>query len=208
MDEFAGSHSTRDRIKSVAAELFIVRGHDGFSFGDVAEAVDVTRANIHHHFGNKQNLMKELVRDIADDAATRIAHHWTNGHLGFAERFQLQLDDLRTFHRRFNPKPGDREIWSPVSRIRHDLASLGEEAETALTRINQTYEQCLDRAIRDAVENGDLRAETPVPEIARLLRVSFLAAPPMTQDSGTFDEIEKLFDALDRTLIQPWSPHA
>ena len=48
---------TRERIRHVAEELYVLNGHDGFSFGDVAAAVGTTRANIHHHFGNKQRLM-------------------------------------------------------------------------------------------------------------------------------------------------------
>ena len=64
--------STRDRIKSVAAELYVLRGYDGFSFGDIAAVIGTTRANIHHHFGSKRLLMDELVQDISANAQARI----------------------------------------------------------------------------------------------------------------------------------------
>jgi len=38
MDNAAGA-PTRDRIKAVAADLYVVRGYEGFSFGDIAQAV-------------------------------------------------------------------------------------------------------------------------------------------------------------------------
>jgi AcrR family transcriptional regulator len=55
---------TRERIKAIAEDLYVLRGHDGFSFGDIAEAVGTTRANIHHHFGNKRRL--DLLRDSGE----------------------------------------------------------------------------------------------------------------------------------------------
>src|SRR5690606_34650428 len=58
-----GTRSTREKIKAVAAELYVLRGHDGFSFGDIAGAIGTTRANIHHHFGSKRQLMEELIED-------------------------------------------------------------------------------------------------------------------------------------------------
>src|SRR5215207_6827040 len=110
--------NTRNRIKSVAIELYVLRGHDGFSFGHIAEAIGTTRANIHHHFGNKQRLMAELVEGFAADAERRIVHVWTTGEATFAERIAAQIEDLRRFYNRFNKNPGERNVWSPLSRLR------------------------------------------------------------------------------------------
>ena len=77
MDTALSATATRERIRQVAEELYVLRGHDGFSFGDIAAAVGTTRANIHHHFGQKHELMRELVQGFAAErgAADR-------GHLG------------------------------------------------------------------------------------------------------------------------------
>jgi len=56
---------TRERIRAVAEDFYVLRGYEGFSFGDIAQAVGTTRANIHHHFGNKQRLMAELIERFA-----------------------------------------------------------------------------------------------------------------------------------------------
>ena len=60
----------------MAGDLYVLRGHDGFSFADIAETIGTTRANIHHHFGSKSRLMDELIEQFATDAVTRIEHHW------------------------------------------------------------------------------------------------------------------------------------
>src|SRR5437879_6239753 len=135
----ASTPPTRDRIRHVAEELYVLRGHDGFSFGDIATAVGTTRANIHHHFGNKHRLMAELLDGFAADAEARIAHHWTRPGMSFAARMQAQCADLRAFYDRFNGEPQARNVWSPISRMRLDLPVLGALAIAALERVNRAY---------------------------------------------------------------------
>jgi len=61
-----------------------------------------------------------------------------------------------------------------------------------------------DTALAQGLASGELVADTPVDDLARLLRVTFLSSPPITQDSGSFAEIEQLFAALGRTIAAAW----
>jgi len=194
--------TTRDRIKSVAQDLYVLKGYDGFSFADIATAIGTTRANIHHHFGTKQALVEELVEGFVDNATQRIATHW--GGTGIAASLSLQLDDLRRFYRRYNPNPDDRNVWSPLSRLRLDLPALGPLAQRALERADRFYDTTITASVQAAIAAGELRPETPVADVARILRVTILSCAPMTQDTGSFDELENLFGALERTLLRAW----
>ena len=49
---------------------------------------------------------------------------------------------------------------------------------------------------------GELAPAAPLEEIVRMLRVTLLSCPPMTQDSGRFLEIERLFAAVERILAE------
>jgi AcrR family transcriptional regulator len=189
---------TRDRIRTVASDLYVLNGVDGFSFGDIAAATGMTRANIHHHFGSKRKLMSELVEGYCADAEARIERFWASGSASFSERIAMQLANLRSFYDRYNREPGDRNLWSPLSRVRHDLPALG--AEAALERVNRSYDRSLRCGIEAAVAAGELRPDLDVGEVVRILRVTLLACPPMTQDSGSFEEIEALFAALARLI--------
>lgn len=197
---------TRERIRAVAEELYVLRGHDGFSFGDIAEAVGTTRANIHHHFRNKRQLMAEIVAGFIADAEARIAANWTQPQASFSERLAGQRDDLRRFYDRFNGKPGDRHVWSPLSRLRLDLAVLGELASEALETVDRTYDRCLRQAVADAIRAGQLDKETPVEDVTRMLRVMLLSCAPMTQDTGSFREVERLFATMGRMITAAWAP--
>jgi len=200
----SGANDTRERIKRVASEHYVLYGNDAFGFGEIAETVGMTRANIHHHFGSKRKLVAELVQDFTGDAERRIRHHWARPGVRFSQRLVEQLDDLRNFYRRFHPKRGDRNVWSPLARIRLDLLMLDKTAADALERVNIVYDESLRMALSEAIASGELVQTTPVDDLARLLRVTFLSCPPMTQDSGSFEEIEQLFAALGRIIIDAW----
>ena len=197
---------TRDRIKALAGELYVLRGHDGFSFGDLATAIGVTRANIHHHFGGKQRLMEELIEGFATDAEARVARIWMDGEARFADRLRRQVEELRRLHRRFNPRTGDRNVWSPVARLRLDLPVLGAPAAAALERVGRAHDRGLRHALAQAVAAGELRLSTPVADVGRVLGATLLSCGPMTQDSGRFGEVEDLLAALGRTIATAWGP--
>ena len=198
--------ATRERIRAIAEDLYVLRGHDGFSFGDIADAVGTTRANIHHHFRNKRQLMGELVAKFAADAEARIAAIWTQPQASFGERLAAQRGDLRRFYDRFNGRAGDRHVWSPLSRLRLDLAVLGDLAGEALERVDRAYDRCLRQAVSDAIRAGEFERGTPVDDVARVLRMMLLSCAPMTQDTGSFREIERLFATLERMLAAAWAP--
>ena len=194
---------TRQRIRQVAEDLYVLRGHDGFSFGDIAGLIGTTRANIHHHFGNKRRLMTELVEGFAAAAAARIESIWATPGASFPQRMQTQTDDLRRFYAKFNREDGSRNVWSPISRIRLDLPALGLLAEQALETVNRSYDSCLHRAVAEARERGELRAEIAAADVVCLLRITFLSCGPITQDTGSFADVERLLSSLNRVLTNP-----
>jgi len=55
-----GGDSAR-RILDVAERLVQTRGFNGFSYADIAEVLDVTKASLHYHFPSKADLGKRLI---------------------------------------------------------------------------------------------------------------------------------------------------
>lgn len=52
---------TAARILDIAEKLVQVRGFNGFSYADIAEALEVTKASLHYHFPTKGDLGKRLI---------------------------------------------------------------------------------------------------------------------------------------------------
>lgn len=195
---------SRELIRGVARDLYVRNGYAGFSFADIVAVTGTTRANVHHHFGGKHKLMAELVAQFAADAEARILSHWARPGESFAARLRRQLADLRAFYARYNPKPGDRNVWSPLARLRLDLPVLGPLAAKALERVDKVYERALTKAVREAVEAGEFAPATPVADVARLVRFVVQACPPTTQDTGGFESVEATFRALERAIAAAW----
>ena len=52
---------TRDQILEAAAQVFHQKGFEGASMSDLAEAVQLQKASLYHHFGSKQEILVELL---------------------------------------------------------------------------------------------------------------------------------------------------
>jgi AcrR family transcriptional regulator len=58
-----GRHDTRQRIQSVALELFAEQGYDKTSLREIAERLGVTKAALYYHFKSKEDIVASLVED-------------------------------------------------------------------------------------------------------------------------------------------------
>ena len=56
---------TKVRILDAAERMLQVRGYNGFSYGDVAQELDITRAALHYHFKGKAELGQALIERYA-----------------------------------------------------------------------------------------------------------------------------------------------
>jgi TetR/AcrR family transcriptional repressor of nem operon len=54
--------STAARIGEAARQLIMRRGYSGFSYADIADAIHIRKASIHHHFPVKADLVIAVVK--------------------------------------------------------------------------------------------------------------------------------------------------
>ncbi len=94
---------TRAHILDVGEKLLLERGYAGFSYQDIAEAVGIRKASIHHHFAAKEDLGAAIVErarqrlferrgPVAGDALG--VRQQFDGFLRFFEKLALQGDRL------------------------------------------------------------------------------------------------------------------
>ncbi|GAB4187438.1 MAG: hypothetical protein Tsb002_12770 [Wenzhouxiangellaceae bacterium] len=66
--------SAAEHILSAAARLFSEKGFAGCSMQDVAAAAGVSKANVFHHFGNKQGLYLAVIRGTIEEFGRRLSN--------------------------------------------------------------------------------------------------------------------------------------
>ena len=67
------SDETAALILNAAERLVAVRGFNGFSYGDAAKELGLTRAALHYHFANKADLGEALITRYGDRFADALA---------------------------------------------------------------------------------------------------------------------------------------
>lgn len=64
---------TRERIKTVALELFTEQGYEKTSLREIAERLDVTKAALYYHFKSKDEIVSSFVEDRIDQMDDLVA---------------------------------------------------------------------------------------------------------------------------------------
>jgi AcrR family transcriptional regulator len=118
----------RQRIIEAARELFLERGFDGVSVGDIAERAEVGRTTFFRHFGDKQEVVFAKEQQLLDTITTA-------GHADAA--------------------PAPRDATGALEQLRPVLLALCTQATAdpdAYTRHFQLIEQHPELRARDGVK--------------------------------------------------------
>jgi AcrR family transcriptional regulator len=70
--EFPGV-STRERIQSIALELFAEQGYEKTSLREIAERLGVTKAALYYHFRSKEDIVRSFIEDYRAELEQVIA---------------------------------------------------------------------------------------------------------------------------------------
>jgi TetR/AcrR family transcriptional regulator, transcriptional repressor for nem operon len=185
----------RGQIKAVATELLIRHGVPGLRFGDVADRLAITRANIHYHFGTKRNLVEEVVQDYVTRTLDDIGVIWRDPDLGYQEKARRMMEFNRARYAKYNPDGQTGHPWSLISRMRLEADQLTPTTRAALRSFTTAIEGFIESGVDAAVEKGELMPRAPRTDIAVQLIAIVDSAGSITQDGGSFDRLERLYTA-------------
>lgn len=174
----------RDQIKKAARDLFIQRGISDVSYGDIAEVVNTTRANLHYHFGTKTALVDEVFRETFESVEAQFRDIWTRPGLTLDERIQLIEQDCSDRFYQFNTDIKGHNPWSLSSRARFENHLLSEETRLGISRMSRHFEDYVAHGVKLAIGNGELRSDAPVRDIVLMIASLWYCGSPLTQYSG------------------------
>ena len=132
-------------ILHAAEQLFSEKGFAATSIRDVAEASGVSKALIHHHFGNKKELYSAVKRAALERYLQLQGEHFASG--TDSQKFVVEaIRSLGEFYRR-SPALSRMRAWSQLEDIEGGWP--GEE---------HLWPTIIDNTVK-AQENGVLRAD-------------------------------------------------
>jgi AcrR family transcriptional regulator len=201
-----GTGSVKDEIRRVSLDLLVRHGYQGFRFRDVAEALGTTRANIHHHYGSKQNLCDEVVVAYVDLILARWEANW-RGEASFLDKIEGMIEVNRQRYRHYNPTGETAEPWSIITRMRLDGDVIGPQARAALARFTTSLQAVVLAGVDQAVMRGELAPDLPREDIALQLVAIADGAGVVTQ-GGSFGRLERLYRSFGRIVHDAYGLHA
>ena len=185
-----GQPPMKAQIKAAARALFIQRGLSDVSYGDIAEVVNTTRANLHYHFGNKAALIEAVFQETFDDLEQQFQNVWARPGLTLAERIGLVARDCERRFYEFNDNERGRNPWSLSARARFERHLIPERIQEGISEMSRHFEDHVSHAVKLAIGDGELRPDTPVRQVVMLITPLWYFGSLLTQHSG----LNKLLD--------------
>ena len=133
------AEARRDRITEAAMKVFVEKGYERASFGEIAQAAGITRPVVYDHFRSKRELYRWLLERERDRAIEYVTAHLKTG--GSAEArirctieafFAYAQDHPFAWRILFQESTGDAEIIKAHRRIQSEAHMVGA---ASLTRV-------------------------------------------------------------------------
>jgi AcrR family transcriptional regulator len=198
----------RNRIKALARDLLIQRGYRGMSYGDLAKALKTTRPNIHYHFGNKQDLVEEVIDDYMELTLKQLRGVWTSPGIPLVAKIERTAEHSRNRYLKYNPSGETGRPWSLITRMRQDSDALTLRSRAALTQYGRELYTIIVAAVEEARARGEFARSMPVEDVALQLVSIANSGGPITQDARSFDRLEQLYMSFSRIITQAFGKGA
>ncbi len=177
--------STRERILSEGAQLFVARGYHGVSMREVAAAVGVTKPALYHHYADKEALFLAILNGaLAGLAGVTEASKQQVG-------LRAQLYAL--IHALLISAPQQRVGLQLAGELKHISPDRRADFEQ---RYRKLWMGGLSEMMNGAAERGEVRADLPSPVLTRALLgllYPLVSGAPTPDPEGTAQALVSLF---------------
>lgn len=180
---------TRARLIANAEAIVRKRGYAGFSYADLAEAVGIRKASIHHYFPTKEDLGAALVEAYRDRYENALAAIWEKSESGIS-----RIEAYAGFYRE-GLRQGQGCLCGVMACER---GVLPERLQDAIARFFKEHLSWLERVLDAGIRSGTVRRDLEPSKEARLVLVTLQGALMLGHLSGR----EEGFDATVAALLK------
>jgi len=151
---------TKSKIVEFAADCLRQKGFDGFSYLDIAKAMNITKASVHHHFPKKEDLGLALCEWSKTWLLEGLAY--------FDQIAKTDRERLELFMRAALKHSVKENKLCPVSAFYTDFNCLPKSIQRKLKILEKIEHDWVQRVIKSGVESGEFNAVEDVEAIAAL----------------------------------------
>jgi len=182
-----------ERILKTAEALMIERGYSAFSYADIAEAVEIKKPSIHHHFPTKSGL-----------AAAVIKRHREKTIEG-TEQLEMQIEDprkrLHAYVQYWEECIRGRTVPFCVAALMGaELPSLPEEVQVEVRLYFKALREWLERTLKSGVKAGVINLQGSAATEAQTLMAVVHGAMLSARATGDCDVFKLVTGAALKRL--------
>ncbi|GBE63826.1 hypothetical protein MFM001_02880 [Mycobacterium sp. MFM001] len=188
----AKAAETRKRILLAAREVFSERGYDAATFQEIALRADLTRPAINHYFSHKRMLYREVLEQTNEVVVNAAAAR--------ARREATLVRRISTFLAAAAEADSENRsaarflVTAVLESQRHP--DLGD-AETDSLRRTREF---VGWAVRDAIEQGELAADTDAESLTEVLVAVLCGVGFYSGFVESAHEVAAIIDQVERLL--------
>jgi TetR/AcrR family transcriptional repressor of nem operon len=182
------SADTAQRILDIAERLVQTRGFNGFSYADVAGALQVTKASLHYHFPTKAELGRRLLE--------RYQRNFLAALQGIDGAGGPAGEKLRRYARIYADVLKANRLCL-CGMLASDYATLPKPMRDDVRRFFDANERWLVGVLEAGRARGELAFDGPAAETARMIVASLEGAMMLARSYG---EVERFDAAAERML--------
>jgi TetR/AcrR family transcriptional repressor of nem operon len=190
----------KQAILDLAQEQMKIGGYENLSFAAIAEQLDITRANVHHHFKNKEGLAIEATEQYIA-ASLDFMEELAKKHAGNFPAYLAELESLVITRIRANGRRGAcvctqliRENAIPESLKLRSQAYFDHKMARFKTLIIVSQAQ------------GTLSPETDPDRLALLASSLVMGIDQIALASNNLDTLAQALEGALTAWIQPYCP--
>ncbi|MCC6380130.1 MAG: TetR/AcrR family transcriptional regulator [Burkholderiales bacterium] len=181
------ANGTASRILEIALGLAQTRGFNGFSYADIAAALGIRKASLHHHFPTKADLGRALLSRYTVD-------------------FSKALDDIdRTGGDAYARLKGYVRLYEEVmvrdrlclcGMLAAEYSTLPKPMQQALRAFFDDNERWLTKLVKSGQQNGTLRTGPLPRDVARMLLSALEGAMLLARSFEDPDRFEAVLQPI------------
>ncbi|WP_263411075.1 TetR/AcrR family transcriptional regulator [Terriglobus tenax] len=187
-------NDTAERIKRVTHELLIERGYSAFSYADIAEAISIRKASIHHHFPTKAELVVAVLQQHREALERNTAL--------LDEKLPWASDRLRQYLGYWEACIREqKEPFCIAALLAVELPSLPEEVQRAVKQHFEVLLGWLIRLLKAGARDGSLRLEQGAEAEAEMLMAVVHGAMSSARVAGSGQVYQVITNGVLQRLL-------
>ena len=169
-----------ERILKTAEALMIERGYSAFSYADIAEAVQIKKPSIHHHFPTKSGLVVTVLKKHREKT------------IEGTEQLDMHIEDprkrLHAYVQYWEGCIRDRTVpFCVAALMAAELPSLSEEVQAEVRLHFRALGEWLERTLKAGVKAGVIKLQDSAATEAQTLMAVVHGAMLSARATGDCD---------------------